>query len=211
MVLRNRSAWSRSIAGASWLRQLPFSSEPILYSYLQIVGSLLCFTYAANAMVRFRGTHDRLTLILAFGFVLSGVIETVATFNFYDILAAGAAVQMRVPLAWMVSRTLLALVLIAALVVERRVPNSREPGREIAVALIVVVVVAYLTSAAYLGSPSGTGYASRRPVLTARRPVARSLVRGCGDWVRAQDAPGNFLGRPGVLRGAVDERGCATW
>ena len=67
---------------AAALRQLQFSSEPILYSYLQIVGSLLCFTYAANAMVRFRGTHDRRTLILAFGFVLSGVIETVATFNF---------------------------------------------------------------------------------------------------------------------------------
>ena len=145
------------IAGTAWLRQLPFSSEPILYSYLQIVGSLLCFTYAANAMVRFRGTHDRLTLILAFGFVLSGVIETVATFNFYDILAAGSSGPMRVPLAWMVSRTLLALVLIAALVVERRVPNSREPGREIAVALVVVVVVAYLTSAAYLGSPLEPG------------------------------------------------------
>jgi len=141
----------------AWLRQLPFSSEPILYSYLQIVGSLLCFTYAANAMVRFRGTHDRRTLILAFGFVLSGVIETVATFNFYDILAGGASGQLRVPLAWMVSRTLLAFVLIAALVVERRVPNSRDPGREIAIALIVVVAVAYLTSAAYLGSPLEPG------------------------------------------------------
>ena len=141
----------------AWLRQLPFSSEPILYSYLQIVGSLICFTYAANAMVRFRGTHDRRTLILAFGFVLSGVIETIATFNFYDILASGASGQMRVPLAWMVSRTLLALILIAALVVERRVPNSRDPGREIAIALIVVVAVAYLTSAAYLGSPLEPG------------------------------------------------------
>jgi diguanylate cyclase (GGDEF)-like protein len=137
----------------AWLRQLPFSSEPILYSYLQIVGSLLCFTYAANAMVRFRGTHDRRTLILAFGFVLSGVIETVATFNFYDNLAAGASGLMHVPLAWMVSRTLLAFILIAALVVERRVPNSRDPGREIAIALVVVVAVAYVTSAAYLGSP----------------------------------------------------------
>jgi diguanylate cyclase (GGDEF)-like protein len=107
--------------------------------------------------VRFRGTHDRRTLILAFGFVLSGVIETIATFNFYDILASGASGQMRVPLAWMVSRTLLALVLIAALVVERRVPNSRDPGREIAIALIVVVAVAYLTSAAYLGSPLEPG------------------------------------------------------
>jgi diguanylate cyclase (GGDEF)-like protein len=142
---------------AAWLRQLSFSSEPILYSYLQIVGSLLCFTYAANAMVRFRSTHDRRTLILAFGFVLSGVIETVATFNFYDVLAGGATGQMRVPMAWLVSRTLLALVLIAALVVERRVPNSRDPGREIAIALTVVVAVAYLTSAAYLGSPLEAG------------------------------------------------------
>jgi diguanylate cyclase (GGDEF)-like protein len=141
------------LAFAAWLRQLPFTSEPILYSYLQIVGSLLCFTYAANALVRFRGTHDRLTLILAFGFVLSGVIETAATFNFYEILASGASNQTRVPLAWMVSRTLLALVLISALIVERRVPNSRDPGREIAVAFVVVVVVAYMTSAAYFGSP----------------------------------------------------------
>jgi len=138
---------------AAWLRQLPFTSEPILYSYLQIVGSLLCFTYAANALVRFRGTHDRLTLTLAFGFVLTGVIETAATFNFYDILASSASHQTRVPLAWMVSRTLLALVLISALIVERRVPNSRDPGREIGVALAVVVAVAYMTSATYFGSP----------------------------------------------------------
>ena len=148
---------SAFLALTVWLRQHPFSSEPILYSYLQIVGSLLCFTYAANALVRFRGTHDRRTLILAFGFVLSGAIETIATFNFYDILDAGAAGQVHVPLAWMVSRTLLAMVLIAALVVERRVPNSRDPGREIVVALVVVVVVAYLTSAAYLGSPLEPG------------------------------------------------------
>lgn len=138
---------------ATWLRHLPFSSEPILYSYLQIVGSLLCFTYAANALVRFRGTHDRLTLILAFGFVLSGAIETAATFNFYSILASGTFSQLRVPLALMVSPTLLAMVLIAGLIVERRVPNSRDPGREMAVALVVVVGVAYMTSAAYFGSP----------------------------------------------------------
>ena len=151
---------------AAWLRQLPISSEPILYSYLQIVGSLLCFTYAANALVRFRGTHDRLTLILAFGFVLSGVIETAATFNFYDVLASGSYAQMRVPLAWMVSRTLLALVVIAALSVERRVPTSREPGREIAIALVVVVAVAYMTSAAFFGSPL-------EPVMHPRALLAR--------------------------------------
>jgi diguanylate cyclase (GGDEF)-like protein len=156
--------WFLGIVGAAaflalavWLRHLPFSTEPILYSYLQSVGSLLCFTYAANALVRFRGTHDRLTLMLAFGFVLSGAIETAATFNFYDILASGTLAQSRVPLAWLVSRTLLALVLIAALIVERRVPNSRDPGREIAIALLVVVGVAYMTSAAYFGVPLGPG------------------------------------------------------
>src|SRR4029077_16485163 len=128
-----RLRWLLGIAGgvavlamAAWLRHLPFSSEPILYSYLQIVGSLLCFTFAANALVRFRGTHDRLTLILAFGFVLSGVVETFAQFGFSDVLASSAFTQRRVPLPWMVSRTLLALVLIASLVVERRVPNSRD-------------------------------------------------------------------------------------
>jgi diguanylate cyclase (GGDEF)-like protein len=65
-------------------------------------------------------------------------------------------------------------VLIAALVVERRIPNSREPGREIAIALVVVVVVAYLTSAAYLGSPLDAGM-----------------------------HPGAFLSRPGDLLPAV--------
>lgn len=156
----SRLRWFLGIVGAIaflamawWLRQLPSSPEPILYAYLQMVGSLLCFTYAANALVQFRGTHDRLTLILAFGFVLSGAIETASTFTFYDILASSNFSQMHVPMAWMVSRTLLALVLIAALVVERRVPNSRDPGREIALTLVVVVVVAYMTSAAFFGAP----------------------------------------------------------
>ena len=155
-----RLRWFLGILGAAaflvlvvWLRQLPFTSEPMFNAYLQIVGSLLCFTYAANAMVRFRGTHDRLTLILAFGFVLSGVIETAATFNFYDVQATGSYSQLRVPLTWMVSRTLLALVLITALFVERRVPNSREPSKEIAVSLFVVVGVAYTMSLAFLWSP----------------------------------------------------------
>ncbi len=56
-------------------------------------------------------------------------------------------------MAWMVGRTLLGVLLLTALLVERRVPHSRDPAREIAIAFIVVGVVAYLTSAAYLGTP----------------------------------------------------------
>ena len=112
---------------------------------------MLSFTYAANAFVRFRGTHDRLTLMLALGFVLAGVVETLAVLSFYGQLSAGAALA-RIPMSWMVGRTLLAILLLAALVVERRVPQSREPGREIAIAIFVVGVVAYVTSAVYFGA-----------------------------------------------------------
>ena len=183
------------LAAAAWLRHLPFSSEPILYAYLQIVGSLLCFTYAANALVRFRGVHDRLTLILAFGFVLSGVIETVAAFNFYGVLASESFSHTRVPLAWMVSRTLLAMVLIAALVVERRVPDSREPSREIAVALFVVVGVAYTTSAAFFGSPLEPGMHPKallsRPADLLPALLFAVAAVGFGRRSRRQATPGD--------------------
>lgn len=150
------AAMLATFALSVWLRHLNFSSGFIGFSYLQIVGTLLAFTYAANALVRFRGTHDRLTLILAFGFVLSGLIETLALFGIHGQLIPGME-QSRVPLAWMVGRTLLAVLLLSALVVEREVPHSREPGREMAVAFVVVGVVAYLTSAAYLGAPIAPG------------------------------------------------------
>ena len=136
---------------AVWLRGLSFSSEFLLFCYLQIAGALLCFTYAANAWVRFRGAHDRLTLMLASAFVLAGLVETFAIFGFYEQLAAAGEFSL-VSLTWMVGRTLLAAVLLTALVVERRVPHSRDPGREMAVAFVVVGMVAYLTSATYLGS-----------------------------------------------------------
>jgi diguanylate cyclase (GGDEF)-like protein len=156
-----RVRWFLGVAGVAlflaltwWLRHLNFSSDPLLYAYLELVGSLLSFTYAANALVRFRGTHDRLPLILAFGFVLSGLIETASTFSMYNVLTAGPEAPLRVSLAWMVSRTLLAVLLLAALVIERRIPIARDPGREIAAALLVVGAVGYLTSVAYLGVPA---------------------------------------------------------
>src|SRR5215469_1279633 len=49
-------------------RQVNLFGNPTTYLFLEVGGSLLCFCYAANALVRFRGTHDRIALILAFGF-----------------------------------------------------------------------------------------------------------------------------------------------
>src|SRR5579859_6194995 len=110
------------------------------YSYLEVGGTLLSFCYAANALVRFRGTHDRTALILAFGFVLSGMIETIGYFSLNGGLRGSAAAMAHIPMGWMVSRTLLAVLLLAALAVERFMPTARQPSKEIAGVLLVVAL-----------------------------------------------------------------------
>src|SRR5206468_1293485 len=82
-------------AAIFYLRQPEISGSPQIYFYLEVGGTLLSFCYAANALVRFRGTHDRTALILAFGFVLSGIIETVGYFGLDNLLASGSGALSR--------------------------------------------------------------------------------------------------------------------
>jgi len=137
-----------------YARHSHVSGSPNTYLYLEVGGSLLCFCYAANALVRFRGTHDRIALILAFGFVLSGMIETLGYFGLNDLLRLGPVALSHVPMGWMVGRTLLAVLLLAALAVERFIPTARQPSRETAGALFVVAAAAYVTSAAFIAAPA---------------------------------------------------------
>jgi diguanylate cyclase (GGDEF)-like protein len=135
-------------------RQAHVFGKPTTYLFLEVGGSLLCFCYAANALVRFRGTHDRVALILAFGFVLSGMIETIGYFGLNDLLRTGTVALSHVPMGWMVGRTLLAVLLLAALAVERFIPTARQPSKETAGALFVVAAAAYITSAAFIAAPA---------------------------------------------------------
>src|SRR5277367_3795480 len=137
-----------------YARHAHLSGTPTMYLYLEVGGSLLCFCYAANALVRFRGTHDRIALILAFGFVLSGMIETIGYFGLTALLRSGQVPVSHVPMGWMVGRTLLAVLLLAALAIERFLPTSRQPSRETAGALFVVAASAYITSAAFMAAPA---------------------------------------------------------
>jgi diguanylate cyclase (GGDEF)-like protein len=137
-----------------YLRQTSVAGSPNTYLYLEVGGILLSFCYAANALVRFRGTHDRTALILAFGFVLSGIIETAGYFGLADALASGPVALSGIPAGWMVSRTLLAVLLLAAIAVDRYMPTARQPSKETAAALLVVALAAYLTSAAFLAAPA---------------------------------------------------------
>lgn len=141
------------VAAIFYLRYTGINGSPQTYLYLEVGGTLISFCYAANALVRFRGTHDRTALILAFGFVLSGIIETVGYFGLDDQIQAGTALT-NIPMGWMVGRTLLAVMLLAAIGVERYMPTARQPSRETAGALLVVLLAAYLTSAAFLAAPA---------------------------------------------------------
>jgi diguanylate cyclase (GGDEF)-like protein len=136
------------------MRNSSYISDPLLDTYLQMAGSLIAFTFAANALVRFRGTHDRISLILAFGFVLAGLIEAGTSMTFYRGMLVTVTPGNQISLAWMAGRTLLAVLLLAALAVERRIPVAREPAKEMAGATLIVGVAAYLTSVFYFMLPN---------------------------------------------------------
>ena len=151
-----------AIAGAAYcallwiLRASPYRADPLLDTYLEMAGSLIAFTFAANALVRFRGTHDRISLILAFGFMLAGLIEVGASMTFYRgmLVATAGSYPSQTSLGWLAGRTLLAILLVAALVVESRIPVSREPAKEMAGATLVVGAIAYITSIFYFMMPA---------------------------------------------------------
>jgi diguanylate cyclase (GGDEF)-like protein len=135
------------------LRDSAYMADPLFDAYLEMAGSLIAFTFAANALIRFRGTRDRISLILAFGFVVAGLIEAGSSMTFYrGILTVGSG-STTISLGWLAGRTLLGILLLAALAVERRIPVSREPGKEMAGVTLIVGAVAYLTSVFYFMLP----------------------------------------------------------
>lgn len=136
-----------------FLRHSRYVSDPLANAYLEMAGSLIAFTFAANAMIRFRGTHDRISLILAFGFVLAGLIEAASSMTFYRGMLVTPAIGKEISLGWLAGRTLLGILLLAALMVERRIPVSRDPAKEIAGVTLIVGAVAYLTSVFYFMLP----------------------------------------------------------
>jgi diguanylate cyclase (GGDEF)-like protein len=152
-----------AIAGSAYiallwvLRNSNYIADPLLDTYLEMAGSLIAFTFAANALVRFRGTHDRIALILAFGFVLAGLIEAGSSMTFYRGMLVTMTNGHHISLGWLAGRTLLGVLLIAALIVERRIPVSRDPGKEMAAATLVVGAAAYLTSVFYFMLPQPPG------------------------------------------------------
>jgi diguanylate cyclase (GGDEF)-like protein len=141
---------------AMWLRVVPLQSDPILQGYLQVTTGLLAFVFAAVVLVRFQGTQDRISLILGSGFLLSGTILTASSVLFFQFLQE-APVHLRwAPVSWWVSRIVLGLLLVVALLVEHFLPRSRHSRLEITGALLTVVGLTYLITAALRRLPQET-------------------------------------------------------
>ena len=135
------------LLAAFWLRSLALHPDAILQGYLEIITGLLAFVFAAVALVRFQGTQDRISLILGVGFLLSGTVLTVTSILFFQFFQDAPVRILWAAVAWWVSRMVLALLLVVALVVEHFLPRSRHPRQEIAGALISVVGLTYIITA----------------------------------------------------------------
>lgn len=156
LLIPHAAGFAAFFALAAWLRRFPMQSDPVLHGYLQVITGLLALVFAAIALVRFRGTQDRIALILGAGFLLSGAIVTGSSVLFFHLFPAALARLLWAPVAWWVSQMLLALLLVVAILVEHFLPRSRHPQLEIAGALLTVIGLTYGISAALRRLPSET-------------------------------------------------------
>src|SRR5580693_271589 len=114
---------------AYWLRPVSLDPDPVLQGYLQVITALLALVFAALTLVRFQGTQDRISLILGAGFLLSGSILVASSVLFFQFLQQTPKHLLWAPISWWVSRILLGLLFVVALLVEHFLPRSRHPRR----------------------------------------------------------------------------------
>lgn len=153
-------AWLPFIGGiavlilSALLRKLESSSDPLLFGQLQFTSGIVAITFAGAAFVRFRGTQDRLPLILAAGFVIVGIALASSSLSLPSLSLLNSTATLRDPMTWVIGRTLLAILFVSALLVQKWLPWSRNPGREIAAALVLVVLISTLLSTMHRHLPS---------------------------------------------------------
>ncbi|HYL62732.1 MAG TPA: GGDEF domain-containing protein [Candidatus Methylomirabilis sp.] len=148
------------LLAASWLRGFRLQPDPVLQGYLQVISALLAFVFAAITFVRFQGNQDRLSLILGGGFLLSGAVLSASSVLFFQFSQSTSGDAVWAPVAWWLSRLILALLLLVALLVEHFIPRSRHTKSEIAGALLAVITFTYIIAAAIRRLPPE---ASRHP------------------------------------------------
>jgi len=135
-----------------FLRQLDIVLNPLAWSSAEIISALLSLTIAANVLVRYHGTGNRVSLLLGLTFGITGVIHLGAIFEFYDLL--DRAQQVVVPVSWMLGQTLLGLLLLIAYAINKRLPWPRDPARSIFVVSAIIASAACLITLLFLIFPN---------------------------------------------------------
>jgi diguanylate cyclase (GGDEF)-like protein len=131
------------------LRYLAFSADPSLCASIDLIGSFLSFTFAANALVRFRGTRDRLALILAAGFGISGLMQFGLALQLFGHVTSASRLLNALRISWMQSGMLLAEALLLASAPASRVPPSRDPDHKKFAVMALAGTIAYSIGASY--------------------------------------------------------------
>jgi diguanylate cyclase (GGDEF)-like protein len=161
------------VFAATTLRNVRLEADSVLQGYLQVISALLAFVFSALAFVRFQGTQDRISLILGGGYLLSGAVLSASSVLFFQFIQESPAHVTWAPVAWWLSRMILALLLLVALLVEHFIPRSRHTKAEIAGALLTVIGSTYLVAAALRRLPPEV---SRHPI--ALIPSPQQLLPG---------------------------------
>ncbi len=150
-----------------FLRQVNIVVNPLAWSSAEIILALLSFTIAANVLVRYHGTGNRVSLLLGLTFAITGIIHVGAIFEFYRSFIWTRPLQSHVPLSWMVGQTLLGTLFLIACAVNKHLPWPRDPKRNVFAVLAIVVSASCLIATIFLAFPNSP---SIRPQNLIPRP-----------------------------------------
>lgn len=132
------------------LRGFAFSADPSLCASIDTIGAFLTFTFTANALVRFRGTRDLVSLILAIGFGVVGLMQLALALHLFHNLDSAVQLLDSLRPFWLQSNMLLAEALLLASALERPFPQSGNIRRKTFALMALAGSVAYAAGALFL-------------------------------------------------------------
>jgi diguanylate cyclase (GGDEF)-like protein len=132
------------------LRVFAFSADPSLCASIDTIGAFLTFTFTANALVRFRGTRDLMSLILAIGFGVVGLMQLALALHLFHNLDSALQLLDSLRPFWLQSNMLLAEALLLASALERPFPQSADIRRKTFTLMALAGTVAYAAGALFL-------------------------------------------------------------
>jgi diguanylate cyclase (GGDEF)-like protein len=132
------------------LRGFAFSADPSLCASIDTIGAFLTFTFTANALVRFRGTRDMMSLVLAIGFGVVGLMQLALALHLFHNLDSAVRLLDSLRPFWLQSNMLLAEAMLLASALERPYPQSADIPRKTFALMALIGTVAYAAGALFV-------------------------------------------------------------